>query len=121
MEKLIASHSEPLSNDELIDFEAASAADEETRSRNRRRREGVHNKRNGFRVPRTEFLSRFEKMNPDTDRFLKVQKMVECSVACHKQIYEERKRALVQTSLDSFLKKVNQPSTSIDVTNISDE
>ncbi|KAK9722574.1 hypothetical protein QE152_g19608 [Popillia japonica] len=30
VEKLIASHSEPLSNDELVEFEAARAADEET-------------------------------------------------------------------------------------------
>ncbi|KAK9712439.1 hypothetical protein QE152_g24880 [Popillia japonica] len=30
VEKLIASHSEPWSNDELIEFEAARAADEET-------------------------------------------------------------------------------------------
>ncbi|KAK9744554.1 hypothetical protein QE152_g7659 [Popillia japonica] len=67
------------------------------------------------------FISRFEKLDPHTDRFLKVQKIVECSVACYKQIYEERKRAVVQTSLDSFLKKVNQPSTSIDVTSISDD
>ncbi|KAK9753768.1 Protein tyrosine and serine/threonine kinase [Popillia japonica] len=44
-------------------------------------------------------LNSFQKMDPDTDRFLKVQNMVECSVACYKQIYEDRKRAGVQTLL----------------------
>ncbi|KAK9759245.1 hypothetical protein QE152_g75 [Popillia japonica] len=81
-EKLIASHSEPLSSDELIEFEAALAADEETHTEIEEEEKAFITKEMslGFQELNS-FLPRFEKMDLDTDCFLKVQKMVECSVA----------------------------------------
>ncbi|KAK9701660.1 hypothetical protein QE152_g30453 [Popillia japonica] len=105
-----------------VEFETACAADEETTTEIEEEGKAFITKETslGFRELNS-FLTRFEKIDPDRERFLKVQQMVECSVACYRQIYEEINRAVIQTSLDGFLKNVNQPSTSIHVTNISDD
>jgi hypothetical protein len=47
-------------------------------------------------------LAQLEKMDPNTSRFLKLQRMAEDTFACYREIYEEKKKVGVQVSLDRF-------------------
>jgi hypothetical protein len=44
-------------------------------------------------------------MDPDIDRFSKVQRNIHQALACYNEIYNEKKQQTVQTKLDMFKKK----------------
>jgi hypothetical protein len=46
-------------------------------------------------------MPRFEKMDPNATRFLKVQRGVDDMLTCYREIYGEKKKASVQSSLDN--------------------
>ena len=50
-------------------------------------------------------LSGFEAQDVDTERFKKVKKAVYNAITCYKIIYENKKVAKVQTSLDQYFNK----------------
>ena len=62
-------------------------------------------------------MSRFEKMDSNAYRFLKVQTAVEDAIACYREIYEEEKKATIPSGrcLDRFIKK--SETTTEDATN----
>jgi len=62
-------------------------------------------------------MARFEKMDCDAYRFLEIQTAVEDAIACYREVYEETKRATIQSCLclDRFIKK-SEPTTE-DATN----
>jgi hypothetical protein len=57
-------------------------------------------------------MARFEKMDPNSSRFLKVNRGIDDAMACYREIYEERKKAIVQSSLDKFVWKAERPAPS---------
>jgi hypothetical protein len=59
-------------------------------------------------------MARFQKMDPNSSRFLKVNRGIDDAMACFREIYEEKKKAIVQSSLDKFVRKAERhaPSTS---------
>ncbi|XP_036598723.1 tigger transposable element-derived protein 1-like [Trichosurus vulpecula] len=97
VEELIKSHREGLSNEDLIELLASKIEEEEReasepdvepkRFTTKQLAEAFHHL--------SEFFSSIEKMDPNTSRFFKVQRLVEDNVACYRQIYEEKKRATV--------------------------
>jgi hypothetical protein len=54
-------------------------------------------------------MARFEEMDPNATRFLKIQRGVDDMLTCYREIYEEKKKASVQSSLDKFIRKIEQP------------
>jgi hypothetical protein len=57
-------------------------------------------------------MARFEKMDPNSSRFLKVNRGIDDTLACYREIYEEKKKAPVQSSLDKFVRKAERPAPS---------
>jgi hypothetical protein len=48
-------------------------------------------------------MARFEKMDLNSSRFLKVNRGIDDAMACYREICEEKKKAIVQSSLDKFV------------------
>ena len=48
----------------------------------------------------------FEAQAPNTEWYMKVVAAVQNEIQCYYVIYDEKKRATTQTSLDHFLKKI---------------
>jgi hypothetical protein len=57
-------------------------------------------------------MARFEKMDPNSSRFLKLNRGIDDAMACYREIYEEKKNAIVQSSLDEFIRKAERPASS---------
>jgi hypothetical protein len=53
-------------------------------------------------------------MDHNSSRFLKVNRGINDAMACYREIYEEKKKAIVQSCLDKFVRKAGRsvPSTS---------
>jgi hypothetical protein len=54
-------------------------------------------------------VARFEKMDPNATRFLKVKRGMDDMLTCYREIYEEKRKASVQSSLDKFVRKIEWP------------
>jgi hypothetical protein len=54
-------------------------------------------------------MAQFEKMDPNSSRFLKVNRRTDDAMACYREIYEDKKKAIVQSSLDKFVRKAERP------------
>jgi hypothetical protein len=50
-------------------------------------------------------MAKFEKMDSNASRFLKVQRAMEDAIACYREIYEGKKAATIQLSFDRFIEK----------------
>jgi hypothetical protein len=48
----------------------------------------------------------------NSSRFLKVNRGIEDAMACYRQIYEDNKKVIVQSSLDVFVRKAERPASS---------
>jgi hypothetical protein len=48
-------------------------------------------------------------MDSNSSRFLKVDRGIDDAMACYREIYEEKKKAIVQSSLDKFVRKAGRP------------
>lgn len=59
-------------------------------------------------------MARFEKMDSNASRFLKVQRAIEDAISCYREIYEEIKKATFRVSIDRFAKETGP--TTVDVT-----
>jgi predicted nuclease of restriction endonuclease-like (RecB) superfamily len=49
-------------------------------------------------------VARFKKMNPNSLQFLEVQRSFDERLACYKEIDQEKKKAIVHSSLDKFIR-----------------
>jgi hypothetical protein len=58
-------------------------------------------------------LASFGAMNPNVERFTKVERIIQDAVRCYREIYEGKKEQTVQTKLSMFLiiKKTSPTST----------
>ena len=52
-----------------------------------------------------EALFVFEAQDPNVERYTKVEAAVQNAIQCYRVIYDEKKRATAQTSLDRLLKR----------------
>ncbi|XP_070471314.1 E3 ubiquitin-protein ligase RNF4 isoform X1 [Equus przewalskii] len=57
----------------------------------------------------SKLLKKFEDMDPNTERFLLIERNVHSALSAYKQIYDEKKKQTKQTTVDIFLKRVTPP------------
>ena len=55
-----------------------------------------------------EALLVFEAQDPNVEQYMKVAAAVQNAIQCYRVIYDEKKRATTQTSLDHFFKRVDR-------------
>jgi hypothetical protein len=113
VEELIESHENELSNEDLIDLEAAKVAEatqaEASQEPKEEPRRFITKEMTLAFREITSAMARFEKMYPNATRFLKVQRGVDDMLTCYREIYKEKKKASVQSSLDKFVRKIERP------------
>jgi hypothetical protein len=51
-------------------------------------------------------------MYPSSSQLLKVNRGIDDTLACYREIYEEKRGATVQSSLDKFVRKAERPAPS---------
>ena len=61
-----------------------------------------------------EALLVFEAQDLNVERYMKFVAAVQNAIQCHRVIYDEKKRATTQTSLDHFFKRVDRIESSKD-------
>uniref|UniRef100_K7F3I0 HTH CENPB-type domain-containing protein n=1 Tax=Pelodiscus sinensis TaxID=13735 RepID=K7F3I0_PELSI len=111
--QLVEDVGEELSNEDLMQLEAeryqrkAQEEEEEEAPKNFVIKEmaAVFSKIN-------EGMLMFEKMGPNIARFSKVDRLIQDALACYKEIYNEKKKQIVQSKMDIFLKKVPSSAAS---------
>ncbi|XP_006635468.2 tigger transposable element-derived protein 1-like [Lepisosteus oculatus] len=113
IEGLIQSHAEELSSEDLMELEAQRLAEEAKEEDH----EPVEEPKSftpqemsvAFREINTA-MGRFESMDPNASRFMKVNRLIQDALACYREIYEEKKKATIQPSLDKFMRKFEWPA-----------
>lgn len=108
VDELIESHGAELSNEDLMEFEAEEEVEEVEEPR--------HFNTQEMALAFCEIesaMARFEKIDPNSSRFLKANKGIDETLACYRQIYEEKKKATIQSSLNKFVRKVERSAMSI--------
>jgi hypothetical protein len=58
---------------------------------------------------RSSAVAKFKMMDPNSLQFLEVQRGFDERLACYKEIYKEKEKAMVQSSLDKFIRKAEMP------------
>lgn len=116
VDEFIESHGAELSNEDLMELEAAKVkeqteAEDEVEVVEAPRHFNTKEMALAFREIDSA-LARFEKMDPNSSRFLKVNSGIDKTLACYRQIYEEKKKATIQSSLNTFVRKTERPATS---------
>lgn len=116
--ELLESHGEELSSEDLIELEKQMIEEVEEEEEPEPKRFTTKVLAEAFRMVE-EAMSMIEGQDPNSARFTKVYRSVTDAMRCYKEIYEEKKKASVQSSLDSYIKKVERtpsqdpvPSTS---------
>lgn len=116
VEELIQSHGAELSNEDLIELEAAKAAEEDKAKPDIPKEELPRFVMGEMALAFKEIataLARFKKMDPEPARFSNISRGIDNLLACYKEIYEggkKKKKTIVQPFLDTSIKKVEQPS-----------
>jgi hypothetical protein len=121
VEELIESHGAELSNEGLIELEADKVAEQteaeaEDEAEAEAEDEPVEEPRRfntkemaiAFREIALA-MAQFE-MDHSSSRFLKVNRGINDTLACYREIYEERREATVQSSLYKFVRKAERPA-----------
>ncbi|CAM2120016.1 unnamed protein product [Caretta caretta] len=116
VDELIESHGAELSNEDLMELEAAKVkeqteAEDEVEEVEEPRHFSTKQMALAFREIDSA-MARFEKMDPNSSRFLKVNRGIDETLACYRQMYEEKKKATIQSSLYKFVRKVERSATS---------
>ena len=117
IKELLDEESEELTNEELIALEEEKVAEE--------RRKESEEKEKEEEVPQRKFttkglseglsllnktLEQFEKMDPNLERFARIERMAYNVFRPYREIYEEKKKRTIQTTLSMFMKKTS-PAT----------
>jgi hypothetical protein len=112
-EELTESHGNELSNEDLNDLEAAKVAEatqaEASQEPEEEPRRFITKEMTLAFRETASAMAQFEKMDPNATRFLKVQRGVDDMLTCCREICEEKKKASVQSSLDTFVRKIEWP------------
>jgi hypothetical protein len=114
VEELIESHGSELSNKDLMELEAdkvaeQSEAEAEDETVEEPRRLNTKEMAIVFREIASA-MARFEKMGHNFSQLLKVNRVINDMLACYGEVYEEKRGATVQSSLDKFVRKVERPA-----------
>ena len=81
--------------------------------RSNRRTEEIHDAGNGKGILFIwEALLVFEARDPNVEQYMKVVTAIQNAVQCYCVIYDEKKRATIQTSLDRFFNRVDRIESS---------
>lgn len=111
VEELIASHSEPLSNEDLLALQEANSlvpSDYTDDGNKNLPTKSLTTKKLKEAFTHLEnFFSVLEESDPEEERFAKVRKAVEKDTACYRLLQEE-KRNCVQLSLQNFFRKADK-------------
>uniref|UniRef100_A0A8C9SKK2 HTH CENPB-type domain-containing protein n=1 Tax=Scleropages formosus TaxID=113540 RepID=A0A8C9SKK2_SCLFO len=121
LEEWIESHGQELTSEDLLELEATKVAEIQAEASKEPEEEP---KRFITKEMSTAFLeiasgmARLEKMDPNASRFFKVQRGVDESLACYREIYENKRKTADRSS--NFIRKtectsqpaISQPSTS---------
>ena len=117
IKELLDEESEELTNEELIALEEEKVAEE--------RRKESEEKEKEEEVPQRKFttkglseglsllnktLEQFEKMDPNLERFARIERMAYDVFRPYREIYEEKKKRTIQATLSMFMKKTS-PAT----------
>ncbi|XP_043291812.1 tigger transposable element-derived protein 1-like isoform X1 [Cervus canadensis] len=105
--ELLAVQHEELTNEDLMELEA-QRKDEERQEEEERSEElkrfTMQDMARGFSLFE-EALFILEAQDPNVERYTKVEAAVQNAIQCYRVIYDEKKRATAQTSLDRLLKR----------------
>ena len=108
--ELLAVQHEELTNEDLMELEVPKKDEE------RQEEEGVTEELKRFMMQEVargfslseEALLVFEAQDPYIEQYTKVAAAVQNAIHCYHVIYEKKKRATTQTSLDCFFKRVDR-------------
>jgi hypothetical protein len=113
IEDLLEAVPEELTNEELLQLDEESKAEEEAREKETAGEETEEPLRKftvqglaGAFVDLNKLLKNFENVDPNTERFSLIGRNVH---GAYKQIYDEKKKQTKQTTIDIFLKTVTPP------------
>ncbi|XP_066875983.1 tigger transposable element-derived protein 1-like isoform X3 [Kogia breviceps] len=108
--ELLAVQHEELTNEDLMELEAQrkdEEGQEEEEVSEEPKRFTTQEMARGFSLFE-EALLVFEAQDPNVERYTKVAAAVQNAIQCYRVIYDEKKRATTQTSLDRFYKRVDR-------------
>ncbi|XP_057390086.1 tigger transposable element-derived protein 1-like isoform X2 [Balaenoptera acutorostrata] len=112
--ELLAVQHEELTNEDLMELEAQrkdEEGQEEEEVTEEPKRFTTQEMARGFSLFE-EALVVFEAQDPNVERYTKVAAAVQNAIQCYRVIYDEKKRATTQTSLDRFYKRVDRIKSS---------
>ncbi|XP_039590576.1 tigger transposable element-derived protein 1-like [Polypterus senegalus] len=117
VEELLDRESGELTNEELIELEEERVAEEETRELEKDEEEEAPQRMfttkglsEGFSLL-NKLLVHFEKMDPNIERFTRIERMARNTFRPYCEIYEEKKNQTIQTKLTMFMKRATPPIT----------
>lgn len=116
VEELLDCETKDLSDEELIELEAQRVAQEKAREEEEKEEEEPEKKFTAKGLSDSfsqlnKALASFEAMDPNVERFTKVERIIQDAVRCYREIYEEKKKQTVQTKLSMFLIKKTSPTS----------
>ena len=112
--ELLALWQEKITNEDLIEVEAQrkdEGKQEEEEVTEQLKRFTMQEMARGFSLFE-EALLVFETQDPNVERYTKVAADVQNAIQCYRVIYDEKKRAATQTSLDGIFKSVDRIESS---------
>ena len=112
--KLFAVQHKKLTNEDLMELEAQrkdEEGQEEEELTEEPKRFMMQEMERGFSLL-VETLLVFEAQDQNIERYIKVAAAIQNAIQCYRVIYDEKKRATTQTSLDHFFKKVDRIESS---------
>ena len=125
IEELINEEPEELTNDELLAIEEERKAEEERREAEREVVEEEEMPERKFTVKGlaeaismfSTMLQKVEEMDPNVERFARIERVMQEAMRPYKEIYEDKKKQTIQTKLSMFIKRTPKPvSSSVEAT-----
>ncbi|XP_060771024.1 tigger transposable element-derived protein 1-like isoform X4 [Neoarius graeffei] len=111
VKELLDQESGELTNEELIELEEERRqAEEEEEEEEPRRMFTTKGLSEGF-SQLNKLLAHFEAMDPNIERFARIERMVHDALRPYREIYEEKKKQTIQTRLTMFMKRANPPAS----------
>ena len=108
--EVLASHGEELSPDDLLELERQIIESEESNQPDPEPRRFTAKQLSEAFTKLEDVMSIFEGMDPNVERFMRVNRTVMDALRCYKEIWEEKKKQQSQTSITSWF-TVSTPAT----------
>ena len=116
IEELINEEPEELTNEELLAIEEERKAEEERREERTEVVEEMPERKFTVKGLSEAFsmmnamLQKLEGMDPNVERFARIERAMQEKIRPYKEIYEEKKKKKIQTNLSMFIKRTGNPS-----------